>query len=103
AAPHWGPRGDADSAAAERAEEWEKTSRTAAASSSWGVCEVPRWGKQVEPKEGPTAMVELGITATEFVPQGWLPEEPAARAEAIGEYGLKAVGAFVPLVLHDPA
>ncbi len=77
--------------------------RIAAAPISWGVCEVPGWGYQLDPAQVLTEMVELGITATEFGPQGWLPEEPAARAEAIGEYGLQAVGAFVPLVLHDPA
>lgn len=76
--------------------------RIAAAPISWGVCEVPGWGYQHNPETVLTEMVELGITATEFGPQGWLPEEPAARAQAIDEYGLKAVGAFVPLVLHDP-
>lgn len=76
--------------------------RIAAAPISWGVCEVPGWGYQLDPKDVLAEMVELGITATEFGPQGWLPEEPAARAEAIGKYGLKAVGAFVPLVLHNP-
>lgn len=76
--------------------------RIAAAPISWGVCEVPGWGHQLDPEIVLAEMVELGITATEFGPQGWLPEEPAARAESIEKYGLKAVGAFVPLVLHDP-
>ena len=48
--------------------------RIAAAPISWGVCEVPGWGHQLDPKEVLTEMVELGITATEFGPQGWLPE-----------------------------
>src|SRR5690625_2877566 len=76
--------------------------KIAAAPIRWGVCEVPGWGFQLDPKDVLPEMVELGITATEFGPQGWLPEEPAARASAINEYGLKAVGAFVPLVLHEP-
>lgn len=76
--------------------------KIAAAPISWGVCEVPGWGFQLDPVDVLPEMVELGISATEFGPQGWLPEEPAARAAAIREYGLKAVGAFVPLVLHNP-
>jgi len=44
----------------------------------------------------------VGLTATEFGPQGWLPIPPAERAAAIKPYGLTAVGAFVPVVLHDP-
>lgn len=76
--------------------------KIAGAPISWGVCEVPGWGYQLEPSDVLPEMVDLGITATEFGPQGWLPEEPADRAAAIDEYGLKAVGAFVPLVLHQP-
>src|SRR5690625_7960159 len=76
--------------------------KIAGAPISWGVCEVPGWGYQLEPSDVLPEMVDLGITATEFGPQGWLPEEPADRAAAIDKYGLKAVGAFVPLVLHQP-
>ncbi|WP_324651911.1 TIM barrel protein [Georgenia sp. H159] len=76
--------------------------RIAGAPISWGVCEVPGWGHQLSPQRVLTEMAELGITATEFGPQGWLPEAPAERAEALTPYGLAAVGAFVPVVLHDP-
>jgi inosose dehydratase len=47
-------------------------------------------------------MTEVGLEATEFGPQGWLPVAPAERAAALVPYGLRAVGAFVPVVLHDP-
>lgn len=77
--------------------------RIAAAPISWGVCEVPGWGHQLEPDYVLRQMVGLGITATEFGPQGWLPIEPAERARAIGAFGLTAVGAFIPLVLHRPS
>ncbi|ROR73137.1 TIM barrel protein [Bogoriella caseilytica] len=74
--------------------------KIAGAPISWGVCEVPGWGYQLAPERVLREMAELGIAATEFGPQGWLPTEPSARAEAIQPYGLAAVGAFVPVVLH---
>lgn len=76
--------------------------RIAGAPISWGVCEVPGWGHQLTPERVLTEMTELGITATELGPQGWLPAAPAERAAALAPYGLTAVGAFVPVVLHDP-
>lgn len=74
--------------------------RIAAAPISWGVCEVPGWGHQLTPGRVLTEMRQLGIAATEFGPDGFLPEDPARRAAVLGEYGLAAVGGFVPVVLH---
>jgi inosose dehydratase len=70
---------------------------------SWGVCEVPGWGHQLTAGRVLAEMRELGLTATEFGPAGFLPAEPAARAALLDSYGLRAVGGFVPVVLHDPA
>lgn len=77
--------------------------KIAGAPISWGVCEVPGWGYQLEPDRVLAEMKGLGLTAAEFGPQGWLPIPPAERAAALADAGLKAVGAFVPVVLHDPA
>lgn len=77
--------------------------RLAAAPISWGVCEVPGWGYQLAPERVFTEMRELGITATETGPEGYLPTEPAELRSALAPYGLAVVGGFVPLVLHDPA
>lgn len=77
--------------------------RLAAAPISWGVCEVPGWGHQLAPERVFGEMRELGITATETGPEGYLPTEPAALRTALEPYGLAVVGGFVPLVLHDPA
>ena len=74
--------------------------RIAGAPISWGVCEVPDWGYQLEPDRVLTEMRELGLAATEFGPQGWLPEAPAERSSVLREAGLAAVGAFVPVLLH---
>jgi len=74
--------------------------RVAGAPISWGVCEVPGWGFQLEPDRVLREMREVGLSATEFGPQGWLPEAPTARAGVLAEAGLAAVGAFVPVLLH---
>ena len=79
------------------------TERIAAAPISWGVCEVPGWGWQHEPPTVLTQMRELGIAATEFGPDGFLPDEPEAKAATLASYQLTAVGQFVPVVLHDAA
>ncbi len=76
--------------------------KIAGAPISWGVCEVPGWGYQMAPERVLREMTEVGLAATEFGPQGWLPEGPADRAAAIAPFGLRAVGAFVPVLLHDP-
>jgi inosose dehydratase len=75
--------------------------RLAAAPISWGVCEVPGWGRQLPPERVLREMADLGLRATELGPLGWLPlDGPQVRAE-LGRYGLRLVGGFVPLVLHE--
>ncbi|MFS8479165.1 MAG: TIM barrel protein [Micromonosporaceae bacterium] len=76
--------------------------RLAGAPISWGVCEVPGWGWQLSPGRVLGEMAELGLTAAEFGPDGFLPDGGVARRDALAAYGLAAVGGFVPLVLHDP-
>jgi inosose dehydratase len=78
-------------------------SRIAGAPISWGVCEAPGWGHQLSVDEVLTSMRSLGLTATEFGPDGFLAEEPAARAEQLRGYGMTAVGGFVPILLHEEA
>jgi len=77
-------------------------SRVAGAPISWGVCEVPGWGFQLDPHTVLDQMRELGLAATEFGPVGFLQDDPSARAEQLGGYGLSAVGGFLPVLLHDP-
>ena len=77
--------------------------RIAAAPISWGVIEVPDWGLQLERERVLSEMVSLGITATEFGPEGFLPDAPAERAAALAAAGLEAVGGFFPVVLHRAA
>lgn len=76
--------------------------RVAGAPISWGVCEVPGWGHQMAPERVLDEMAAAGLAATEFGPDGFLPQDPDARAELLAGHGLAAVGGFVPVVLHDP-
>ncbi|MEV6968740.1 sugar phosphate isomerase/epimerase [Hamadaea sp. NPDC051192] len=77
--------------------------RIAGAPISWGVCEVPGWGHQMAPDRVLTEMRDVGLAATEFGPDGFLPDAPADKADLLRQFGLRAVGGFVPVVLHDPA
>jgi len=74
--------------------------RVAGAPISWGVCEVPGWGEQLSPDRVLTEMREVGLKATEFGPEGFLPDAPRDKAEVLRSYQLAAVGGFVPVVLH---
>jgi inosose dehydratase len=47
-------------------------------------------------------IASLGIAATELGPIGYLPFEPQAIRAALDRHGLRLVGGFVPLVLHEP-
>lgn len=76
--------------------------RIAGAPISWGVCEVPGWGHQLDADTVLGQMREVGLSATEFGPVGFLEEDPEALAEQLDGYGLSAVGGFLPVLLHDP-
>ena len=74
--------------------------RIAGAPISWGVCEVPGWGHQLDPSTVLGEMAGLGLTATEFGPDTFLPSNPSERARTLAGHGLRAVGGFVPVLLH---
>jgi len=75
--------------------------RVAGAPISWGVCEVPGWGWQLDPATVLSQMRDVGLVATEFGPEGFLPDDPRRKARTLADHGLRAVGGFVPVVLHD--
>jgi inosose dehydratase len=78
------------------------TERIAAAPISWGVCEVPGWGLQLSVDRVLREMSELGLRATELGAIGWLPTDADELRTTLDAHGLRVVGAFVPLVCHDP-
>jgi inosose dehydratase len=77
--------------------------RIAGAPISWGVCEVPGWGYQLGPDQVLAEMREVGLTATEFGPDGFLPTQPDAMTRVLDHHGLHAIGGFTPLLLHVAA
>jgi inosose dehydratase len=77
--------------------------KVAGAPISWGVCEVPGWGYQLPAERVMAEMERVGLAATEFGPDGFLPEDPAARKAFLMTFHLQAVGGFVPVLLNDPA
>jgi inosose dehydratase len=77
--------------------------KLAAAPISWGVCEVPDWGKQLAPDRVLADMRALGVHATEAGPPGFLPADPAAAVALLDSCGLRLIGGFVTAVLHQSA
>ncbi|MFF4593890.1 sugar phosphate isomerase/epimerase family protein [Amycolatopsis sp. CA-161197] len=77
------------------------TIRIAAAPISWGVCEVPGWGRVLDAPTVLGEMAELGITATELGPPGYLPRDPAELKKLLGGHGLNLIGGFLAVVLHE--
>ncbi len=57
--------------------------KIAGAPISWGVCEVPGWGYQLQPDRVLREMREVGLTATELGPDGFLPSDPSAMANVL--------------------
>ena len=76
--------------------------RIAGAPISWGVCEVPGWGYQLTPKRVLAEMREVGLSATEFGPDGFLPADPQEMADVLAAHHLTAVGGFAPVVMYRP-
>jgi inosose dehydratase len=77
--------------------------RVAAGPISWGVCEVPNWGIQLPPAHVLSEMRSLGIVGTEAGPDGYLGDDPVRVRALLERNGLRLVGGFLPVVLHDPA
>jgi inosose dehydratase len=78
------------------------TTRIAGAPISWGVCEVPNWGYQLTPERVLAEMQEVGLSATELGPDGFLPADPGQMAKVLDTHQLTAVGGFTPVLMHQP-
>lgn len=75
--------------------------RVATAPISWGICEVPGWGHQLDTDRVLDEMHHLGFSATEAGPDGFLPADGVRLRQALSRHELSLVGGFTPLVLHD--
>jgi inosose dehydratase len=56
---------------------------------------------QLPPERVLAEMAALGLTATELGALGWLPLDGAAARAELDRYGLRLVGGFVPVVVHE--
>jgi inosose dehydratase len=97
-----GDRGVQESPDQPAAETRAYAHRLAGAPISWGACEVPGWGRMPDPETVLTEMAALGLRGTELGPPGFLPDDPAQLRTVLARHGLKFVGGFTPLVLHEP-
>ena len=75
--------------------------RLAAAPISWGVCEVPGWGFQLERDKVLAAAARLGLPDIEAGPPGFLPSDAREARELVTGRGMRVVGGFVAAVLHS--
>ncbi len=75
--------------------------RVAAAPISWGVCEVPGWGFQLAPSKVLDDCAAIGLNAIEAGPPGFLPANPMKAAGLLSAHGLRLVGGFLAVVLHE--
>ncbi len=78
-----------------------KDRKLAGAPITWGVCEVPGWGRMLAPDRVLAEMASVGLHATELGAPGFLPEDPGELRAVLDRHAMRLVGAFVPLVLHE--
>jgi inosose dehydratase len=75
--------------------------KIAAAPISWGVCEVPGWGRVLPPATVLAEMAALGIAATELGPPGYLPAQGPELSAVLNKHRLGLVGGFFATPLHQ--
>ncbi|ABG04682.1 Xylose isomerase-like TIM barrel [Rubrobacter xylanophilus DSM 9941] len=75
--------------------------RVAGAPISWGVIEIPDWGYQMPADRLLREAASIGLEAMEAGPEGFLPDDPGEVRAKLEEHGLRLVGGFVPVVLHE--
>ncbi len=78
-----------------------KGPRIAGAPISWGVCEAPGWGDQLDATRVLQELEAAGYMATEAGPDDFLARDPGALRAQLATHQLELTGAFVPVVLHD--
>jgi inosose dehydratase len=76
------------------------TERIAGAPISWGVSEVPGWGRQLPPARVLEEMRAVGLAATEAGPEGFLPDDPRELRDVLARHDMELASGFTPLVLH---
>jgi inosose dehydratase len=74
--------------------------RVGGAPISWGVCEAADWGVELPADRVLSEMRELGLSATELGPTGYLGQRPEQVLQLLDGYGLRLIGGFLPVPMH---
>jgi len=75
-------------------------SRIAGGPITWGVTGSPETSHQMDRQRVLREMAEVGLSATELGPDGFLPPDPDDLRDFVSARGLSIAGGFVPAVLH---
>ena len=75
--------------------------RLAAAPISWGVCEVPRWGYQLDRGRVLDDAARLGLREVEAGPPGFLPADAREARALLDKHDVRVIGGFVTAILHQ--
>lgn len=67
---------------------------------TWGVDGSPGWGHLMNRERVLGEMQQIGLSATELGPEGYLPESGEELGVLLDRFELSLVGGFVPAVLH---
>ena len=74
--------------------------RIAGAPITWGVDGSPGWGHLMDPQRVLSEMQQIGLSATELGPDGYLPQDTRELRALLEKFDLDLVGGFVPAVLY---
>lgn len=74
--------------------------RIAGAPITWGVDGSPGWGHLMDRERVLGEMQQIGLSATELGPEGYLPGSAEELGALLDRFELSLVGGFVPAVLH---
>ena len=77
-------------------------SRIASAPVTWGVEGSPGWGHLMNRERVLAEMQQVGLSATELGPDGYLPGDVDELRALLDRFGLTLIGGFVPAVLYRP-
>lgn len=68
---------------------------------SWGICEIPDWGPQLDRERVLDEMARAGYAGTELGPWGYLPTDVGELKQLLDDKGLAMAAAFVPVDLRS--
>ena len=74
--------------------------RIAGAPITWGVDGTPGWGYTMDRDRVMAEMRQVGLSATEIGPDGYVPADPEKMRDYVAGFDVQIVGGFIPAVLH---